>query len=106
MRGTAAALALLAAGAASADDAASFALGRKLFSSATPPCALCHSLKAAGTTGKKLGPPLDELQPDAEQVATALRQGVGVMPSYREKLSEEEILALARYVSSATRGAK
>jgi sulfite dehydrogenase len=105
MRCVAAVLALLAAGAAGADDAASLALGRKLFSSATPPCALCHTLKAAGTTGK-LGPPLDELQPEAEQVATALRQGVGVMPSYREKLSEEEILALARYVARATRGAK
>lgn len=105
MRSLAAALALLAAGGASAQDEASLALGRKLFSSATPPCALCHTLKAAGTTGK-LGPPLDDLQPDAEQVASALRQGVGVMPSYREKLSEEEILALARYVARATRGAK
>jgi sulfite dehydrogenase len=105
MRGMAAVLALLAAGAAGADDAASLVLGKKLFTGATPPCALCHVLKDAGTTGK-IGPPLDELQPDAEQVATALRQGVGVMPSYREKLSEEEIRALARYVARATRGAK
>jgi sulfite dehydrogenase len=105
MRGAAAALALLAAGAANADEGARLALGKKLFTSATPPCALCHTLRDAGTTGK-IGPPLDELQPDAEQVATALRQGSGVMPAYREKLSEEEILALARYVSRAARSAR
>lgn len=105
MRGVAAALALFAAGAATADDGARLALGKKLFGAAVPPCALCHTLIDAGTTGK-IGPPLDELKPDAEQVATALREGVGVMPSYREKLSEEEILALARYVSKATRAAK
>ena len=100
MRGVAAALALLAASAANADEAARVALGKKLFATAVPPCALCHTLNDAGTTGK-IGPPLDELQPDAEQVATALRQGVGVMPSYREKLSEEEILALARIHQAA-----
>ncbi|MEW6689047.1 MAG: cytochrome c [Pseudomonadota bacterium] len=100
-----AALALLAASAANADEGARLALGKKLFTAAVPPCALCHTLKDAGTSGT-IGPPLDELQPDAEQVTAALRQGVGVMPSYREKLSEEEIQALARYVSRATRGAK
>ncbi len=104
----AAALALLAASAASptlGDDPARLAAGKKLFTTADPPCALCHTLKDAGTSGK-IGPPLDELKPDPEQVATALRQGVGVMPSYREKLSEEQIRALARYVSKATGAAK
>jgi sulfite dehydrogenase len=76
-----------------------------LFSTAVPPCALCHTLKDAGTSGK-VGPPLDELKPDPDQVLAALRDGVGVMPSYREKLSEEEMRALAHYVSRSTGGAK
>lgn len=96
---------LAAALPARADDGARLALGKKLFTSATPPCALCHTLKDAGTAGT-IGPPLDELKPDAEQVRTALREGVGVMPSYRDKLSDEEILSLAQYVSRATGAAK
>lgn len=100
--------ALLAAASAlpvQADDGARLALGKKLFTTVAPPCALCHTLKDAGTAGK-LGPPLDELKPDADQVRTALREGVGVMPSYREKLSEDDIRALAHYVSRVTGGAK
>jgi len=86
-----------------ADDAAQLALGKKLFTSADPPCALCHTLKDAGTSGQ-VGPPLDELKPSAAMVMTALREGVGVMPSYLEKLSEAQRLALARYVSKVTGG--
>ncbi len=106
LRRIAAGGAMLAASAASpaqAEDAARLALGKKLFSTAAPPCALCHTLKDAGTNGK-VGPPLDELKPDANQVRTALREGVGVMPSYRDKLSDEEILALAHYVAKAAGG--
>jgi cytochrome c6 len=91
---------------AAADDAAQLAAGKMLFTGgATPPCALCHTLKDAGTSGA-VGPILDELQPDATRVATALRNGIGAMPSYKATLKEEQILALARYVSKASGGAK
>jgi len=86
---------------AGGDDAA----GRKLFTEvASPPCALCHVLAAAGTTGK-IGPSLDELKPDADRVARAVKQGVGVMPPY-ESLTDEQIDVLARYVARASGGAK
>ena len=89
-----------------ADDAATLAAGKALFTGgATPPCALCHTLKDAGTTGA-IGPPLDEIQPDAERVATALRNGIGAMPAYKATLAEDQIQALARYVSKASGGAK
>lgn len=34
-----------------ADEAAQMALGKKLFGTATPACALCHTLKDAGAEG-------------------------------------------------------
>lgn len=84
-----------------ADDAAQFALGKKLFTqSSQPACAICHTLKNADARGA-VGPILDELKPDAQRVAKALRNGIGQMPSYRATLSEAQILALAHYVSKA-----
>ncbi|WP_439860029.1 SorU family sulfite dehydrogenase c-type cytochrome subunit [Pseudomonas sp. MBLB4136] len=65
---------------------------------AQPPCALCHSLRAAGASGN-IGPDLDQLKPSAEQVQAALRGGLGVMPSYADSLSDEQIALLANYVS-------
>lgn len=89
-----------------ADDAAQLALGKALFTAnAVPPCALCHTLKDAGASGA-VGPVLDELQPDAARVATALRNGIGAMPSYKAALKEEQIQALALYVSKASGGAQ
>jgi mono/diheme cytochrome c family protein len=74
-------------------------LGRKVFTEiAQPPCMACHTLKAAGATGN-VGPSLDELQPDLEQALAAVRQGVGIMPSFDGKLTAEQIEAVARYVA-------
>lgn len=92
---------LLLAGPACAEDA-QLALGKRLFTQgAVPSCTVCHTLKDAGSEGQ-VGPVLDELKPDAARVATALRNGVGSMPSFKSSLSEEEILALAKYVAAAT----
>lgn len=89
-----------------ADDAAQLALGKKLFTQgAVPSCAVCHTLQAAGAEGA-VGPVLDELKPDAARVAKALRDGIGQMPSYRSKLTDDEIAALARFVAKASGGAK
>jgi len=101
-------LAGLACGAASGadDDAAMMALGKTLFTvGAVPPCALCHTLKDAGATGA-IGPAFDDLQPGPDQVIAALRSGIGAMPSYRGNLSDEQMRALARYVSKASGGAR
>ena len=90
----------------SADDAQLLSQGKALFTGgAAPPCGLCHTLKDAGTSGA-IGPPLDEIQPDAARVATALRNGIGAMPSYKATLKDEQIQAIARYVAKASGGAK
>ena len=90
-----------AQGPAAAQEEA-LAQGRRLFTTEVQPsCTVCHALKDAGSTAE-IGPPLDELKPDAGRVARALRNGIGVMPSFREKLSDAQIEVLARYVAHAT----
>ena len=109
--GLVAVTALCAAGVAAAQapaaaDTETLALGRRLFmADVQPSCTVCHALKDAGSTAE-VGPPLDELKPDAARVARALRNGIGVMPSFREKLSEAQIEALSRYVAHAAGAAR
>ena len=80
--------------------------GKALFTQgATPSCSICHTLKDAGASGA-VGPVLDDLKPNADRVATALKMGVGVMPSYSATLSAAQIQSLALYVSKASGGAK
>ena len=98
---TLAALLLSAAGVAHADEAAQMARGKLLFTTLQPACAVCHTLQAAGAEGQ-IGPVLDELKPDADRVLRALRNGIGVMPSYAEKISPQDMQALARFVAHAT----
>ena len=79
-------------------------LGRKVFTEiAQPSCALCHTLQAAGATGT-VGPSLDELKPDKARALQAIRKGVGVMPPFADKLTPEQVEAVAAYVAKATGG--
>ena len=97
---------LAAAATAPAGSDPQIAEGRALFTGgATPPCAICHTLKEAGATGA-VGPSLDDLQPDEARVVAAVRGGIGAMPSFAASLSEAQIRAVARYVASASGGAK
>lgn len=73
--------------------------GKQIFTeTAVPSCTVCHTLADAGSTGA-IGPDLDELQPDAERVYKAVTDGIGVMPPFADKLSEEQRKALAAYVA-------
>lgn len=84
---------------AAADDVAE--LGKTLFTQgAAPPCAVCHTLADAAAEGA-IGPNLDQLKPDAARVKTVVRGGMGAMPAY-DTLSDQEVDALATYVSTAT----
>jgi mono/diheme cytochrome c family protein len=79
-------------------------LGRRVFNELSqPPCAACHTLKAAGATGT-VGPSLDELKPDKERALQALRNGVGIMPSFADKLTREQIEAVAAFVAQVSGG--
>ena len=95
----------LAAGSACAAEPADAEAGRALFlKGSTPQCAVCHTLADAGAAGT-IGPDLDELKPDASRVAKAVRNGIGVMPAF-DTLSDADVQALAKYVSSATGAAQ
>lgn len=81
-------------------------LGREVFTKlAVPQCGLCHTLTDAGATGQ-IGPNLEELMPDANRVVAAVREGTGAMPPFAGKLTEEQIQAVAHYVSQAVRKGK
>ena len=86
-------------------DPAELARGKELSTKIQPACAVCHTLQAAGAEGQ-VGPVLDELKPDAGRVLRALKAGIGVMPSYAERMSEKDMLAVAQFVAHATGAAK
>lgn len=84
---------------AARSDAAVLEQGKQLFvSQAVPACAVCHTLADAGAEGT-IGPDLDEIKPGFDAVKKALYEGLGVMPNFSETLSEEQIDAVAAYVS-------
>jgi mono/diheme cytochrome c family protein len=64
-------------------------------------CAACHTLEAAGASGN-VGPNLDESQPDAELVEERVRNGVGAMPAFEGRLSDQEIADVTAFVVEST----
>jgi len=71
--------------------------GRELFVSR---CGSCHTLAAAGTSGK-VGPNLDDVAPDTAAVLDAIAKGgagTGTMP--KDLVVDKEAKAVAEYVAS------
>jgi mono/diheme cytochrome c family protein len=64
-------------------------------------CGICHSLQAAGSDGQ-IGPNLDMLKPQLDQIAYAVKNGIGLMPPWEGILTPEEIEAVAYYVFTST----
>jgi len=64
-------------------------------------CGVCHALAAAGSNGQ-IGPSLDVLKPQIEQIILTVTNGIGVMPSFEGTLSKEEIELVAFYVFNST----
>jgi mono/diheme cytochrome c family protein len=79
-------------GQAGADD------GKQIFSEN---CGGCHTLSAAGTTGT-VGPELDGLGLEPEQVTAIVSSGSGVMPSFSGSLDQAQIDAVAQFVASSS----
>jgi len=77
-----------------------FNLGKDIFLN-DGNCAACHTLKDAGSIAN-VGPNLNEIKPDIGRIINAVNNGIGVMPSQLGILSEEEIDAVAYYVSEAS----
>jgi len=63
-------------------------------------CGSCHTLADAGTTGT-VGPNLDAAKPSHALVVDRVTNGQGAMPSFKDSLDEEQIQAVAEYVSGA-----
>ena len=84
-----------------AADPATIQAGAQVFERAG--CGTCHTLAAARARGQ-IGPNLDQLGPDAGNVARQVQQGGGGMPAYADRLTEEDISAVADYVAQAARG--
>jgi cbb3-type cytochrome c oxidase subunit III len=70
--------------------------GKKIFQTE---CASCHTLKAAGTSGK-VGPDLDQLKPAFAIVQHQVENGGVVMPAFKGTLSQPQIDAVAHYVAA------
>lgn len=70
--------------------------GEKLF---TDNCSSCHTLAAAGASGS-VGPNLDQLRPGPDLVTSQVNSGGGAMPSFKGKLTDDQIKQIADYVSA------
>ncbi len=70
--------------------------GKTIF---TTNCGSCHTLADAGTSGN-VGPNLDDVKPTRDKVVTQVTNGGGAMPSFKGTLDDDQIQAVADYVSS------
>ena len=63
-------------------------------------CAACHTLSDAGSIAE-IGPNLNQIRPQVQTILMSVRNGIGVMPAMEGILTDEEIEAVAHYVSIA-----
>ena len=78
------------------------ARGEEVF--ASQGCGGCHTLSAADATGT-VGPSLDETQLSESEIAVVVANGRNQMPAFSASLSEEDIAAVAAYVSTSASAA-
>ena len=76
-----------------------FDLGKDVFLNKAV-CSTCHTLADAGSNSQ-IGPNLNEIRPNKMTVMNAVTNGIGVMPTYEDQLTPEEIEAVAHYVSTS-----
>ena len=62
-------------------------------------CGGCHTLADAGTKGTQ-GPNLDALKPPFAVAKHQVEVGGGIMPAFKGTLTDKQIAAVAKYVSS------
>lgn len=77
------------------------AAGKQVF--LTAGCTGCHTLAAVHSTGT-VGPNLDQAKPDYRKVTAQVTLGGGVMPSFKSKLTTQQIANVAAFVVQATGG--
>jgi mono/diheme cytochrome c family protein len=62
-------------------------------------CGACHVFTPANSEGA-VGPPLDGIDLSKDEIEQQVRNGGGGMPAFGDRLSDEEIEAVADYVES------
>jgi cytochrome c6 len=72
--------------------------GKAVFASAG--CTACHTLKAANASGT-VGPNLDDVKPPDALVVDRVTNGKGVMPSFKGRLTPQQIADVAAFVSQS-----
>lgn len=87
------------AGSGAAKPITTATTGAEIFKSST--CTSCHTLADAGSKGN-IGPNLDEEKPSSAEVVKFVTDGDGSMPSFKNRLSAEQIQAVADYVDEVT----
>jgi mono/diheme cytochrome c family protein len=90
----------VALGACGAEERPTASGGRQVFEQAG--CGNCHALADAGASGS-FGPNLDELQPSVARIERQVRTGGEGMPAYEDRLTPDQIRAVAEYIARATR---
>jgi cbb3-type cytochrome c oxidase subunit III len=66
-------------------------------------CGSCHVFADAGTEGS-IGPNLDQSNVTVQQAVRQISNGGGGMPAFKGQLEEQQIRALAQYVTKQRRG--
>jgi mono/diheme cytochrome c family protein len=75
--------------------------GAEIFAAAG--CGDCHTLGAADAAGT-IGPSLDGSKPSVDLVVDRVTNGQGAMPSFKDRLNEAQIRAVAEYVAETAGG--
>jgi mono/diheme cytochrome c family protein len=66
-------------------------------------CGSCHTYEAAGSNGS-VGPNLDDSNATFEQAVEQITNGGGGMPAFKGDLTQQEIDAVARFVTEGGGG--
>lgn len=77
------------------------AAGQEVFASAG--CASCHTFEDAGASGS-VGPNLDQSGLSQDEIVQTVSNGRGGMPPFKDRLSADEIAAVAAYVAENRTG--
>ena len=78
--------------------------GEEIYRSAMPPCSSCHDTGAAGAP--KVGDAEswgDRLDKDTAGLVQSVKDGLGVMPAYEGKNTDEELTASVQWMVEQTR---
>ena len=86
-------------GTVTTEGVADAAAGEQVFADAG--CGSCHTLAESGSTGT-VGPSLDARPVSAALVVNRVTNGSGAMPSFEDRLSDEQIRDVAAYVADAS----